>query len=168
MALHYLIDGYNVIHQMPQLDHCKLEAQRLGLVSHIEHRRPQGSIKNKVTIVFDGQGGFFSAPRSSLIETIFSVGESADEKIKEIVYQSKNAKSIVVVSDDRDIQIAVRKSGAQVVSVDEFLSRCQNKPDARKTAKYKSAITSKKPITHTDEFKITSEMSKLWLKQKSA
>lgn len=166
MALHFLVDGYNVIHQMPWLDHGKLESRRLGLVHYLEHSRPQGSIKNKVTIVFDGQGGFLSAPLSSLIEIIFSVGESADEKIKEIVDQSENAKSVVVVSDDRDIQIAVRKSGAQVVSVGEFLSRGRSKPDAKKTARDKPQTASKKTITHTDEFKITSEMSKLWLKLK--
>lgn len=166
MALRFLVDGYNVIHQIPQLDHGKLESQRLGLVKYIEHGCPQGSIKNKVTIVFDGQGGggFGSAPLSSLIEVVFSVGESADEKIKRIVDQSKNARNIVVVSDDRDIQIAVRKSGAQVVSVGEFLSRCRNKPDAKKAARDKPGTASKKTITHTDEFKITSEMSKLWLK----
>ncbi len=127
MALHFLVDGYNVIHQMPQLDQGKLEVQRLGLIHHIEHHRPQGSIKNKVTVVFDGQGGHLSAPLSSMIETVFSVGESADEKIKTIVDQSKNARNIVVVTDDRDVQSAVRQSGAQVVSVNEFLSKSQGR-----------------------------------------
>ena len=165
MALHYLVDGYNVIHQMSQLDHFKLEAQRLGLIHHIEHCRPQGSIKNKVTIVFDGQGGLLTSQLSSALETIFSVGESADDKIKEIVYQSKNAKSIVVVTDDRDIQIAVRKSGAQISSVSEFLSKGQHKVSGKNIGNDKSGASSYKNISHTDQFNINSEMSKLWLKK---
>ncbi len=165
MSLHYLIDGYNVIHQMPECDSLKLEAQRLKLVQFIENHRPQGSVKNKVTVVFDGQGGLIQAPISSMIETIFSVGETADEKIKDIVEEAKNRKNIIVVTDDRDIQIAVRKSGAAIMSVAEFLLKSQ-RSYGKSSIKGTSGRGTQKNISHTDEYNINIELSKIWLKKK--
>lgn len=167
MSLHYLIDGYNVIHQMPLLDHCKLEEQRLGLIQFIEQIRPQGSMKNKVTVVFDGQGGMLKTPLSQWVETIYSVNGSADEKIKDIVEQSVNAKNIVVVSDDRGIQIAVRKVGAKILVVKEFLSKGRGASRGKIIPTQKSRQAPRKNISHLDEFNINSEMSKIWLKKNS-
>ena len=39
MSLHYLLDGYNITHQMPPLN--KLEDQRRQLIQWIESRAPQ-------------------------------------------------------------------------------------------------------------------------------
>jgi predicted RNA-binding protein with PIN domain len=166
MALHYLIDGYNVIHQMPECDSLKLETQRLKLVQFIENHRPQGSVKNKVTIVFDGQGGHLQSSISSMVETIFSVGESADEKIKSIVEDSKNPKNIIIVTDDRDIQIAVRKSGASIMPVAEFLLKLKRKSDGKGSIKGNGGRATQKNISHTDEYNINIELSKIWLKKK--
>ena len=61
MSLHYLLDGYNVIHQMPDLNRPALEDQRRALVHFLETRRPQGSSRNRVTIVFDGNANVGSS-----------------------------------------------------------------------------------------------------------
>ena len=53
MALQYLIDGYNVLKQMPELTGKSLRSGRDGLIRFIRTKKPQG--KNEVIIVFDGK-----------------------------------------------------------------------------------------------------------------
>ena len=164
MSLHYLLDGYNIIHQMPRSSPQKLEEERGALIRFIEVYRPQGSFRNAVTIVFDGKPGMFPMPSSSSVKTIFTAGESADEKIKRIVAESRNQKNWVVVTDDRDIQYAVRAMGAEVCPVQDFLGRIPGKKKVRKGLNPK-AVEENKDISKTLEFKITSEFEKIWLKR---
>jgi len=90
------VDGYNVIKQVSFLTGKKLRSGREGLVKFIERYRPQGSKRNSVTLVFDGQSDVSSPQLKSSINVMFSKGESADEKIKRMVERSKNPKQIVV------------------------------------------------------------------------
>lgn len=95
--------------------------------------------------------------------------QSADEKIREIVERSSQKKSIVVVTNDRAIQYAVRALGAQVNSVEEFLSRMrpfQGKVKAKRIDQREKA--SAKNISTTLEFKITAELANIWLKKSKA
>src|SRR3989338_5991790 len=108
MSLHYLLDGYNIIHQIPKLANGTLEEQRQKLIAYIEQLRPQGSPSNQVTIVFDGQPQMMQSLMRSPVKVTFSQNESADDKIKKLVYEAGNKKNIVVVTNDRDIQYAVR------------------------------------------------------------
>jgi len=155
---------------MPALKLDKLEDQRRHLVYFIEQRSPQGSSKNSVTIVFDGDRDIFGGMKSATATIIFSQGESADDKIRRIVAEAKNTKNIVVVTDDRDIQYAVGALGAKAISVSEFLSKGKSagksKPIAEKNTiqSKKVSFESEKYISKTDELKITSELGKIWLK----
>ena len=165
MSLHYILDGYNVLHQIPQLAAVEVQKQRSELVRFIQTDSPQGSFKNKVTIVFDGycSQGFVS----SAVEVIFSQDKSADEKIKSIVAHAQNKKNIIVVTDDREIQYAVRAHAAEVCCVKDFLSRLQlggNEGKQRKTTKDNQQ--SVKNISKTLEFEINEELKKIWLKKK--
>ncbi len=87
MSLHYLLDGYNIIHQMPLSVQKKLEDERQQLIQWIESCQPQGSSRNAVTIVFDGKtdvwGG--AGAGSSSVQVIFSQGQSADERIIQVL-----------------------------------------------------------------------------------
>src|SRR5437762_110274 len=121
MSLHYLLDGYNIIHQMPGELPGKLEDQRLKLIRYLEIHQPQGSSRNQITIVFDGKFGVFGSAESGTIKVVFSKDETADELIKSMVDAAANHKNIVVVSDDRSVQYAVRALGAQVKAVSEFM-----------------------------------------------
>jgi predicted RNA-binding protein with PIN domain len=141
---------------MSVLKLVKLEDQRLHLIRFIEQFTPQGSPKNQVTIVFDGHPDIFGGMSSLSAKVIFSHGESADDKIKTIVSESKNVRNIVVVSDDRDIQYAVRALGAKVSSVKGFLSKGKSV--------YKDLPEPEKDISKIDEAKITSELERIWLK----
>lgn len=139
---------------MPLINQSKLEDQRSGLIRFIEANAPQGN--NAVTIVFDGQEDVSSPPVRSHVKVIYSKGESADDKIKKIVKTSSQVKSIVVVTDDRDIQYSVRASGAKVMSVGVFLKQKNTKISVKK----------QKIDRHTAD-EITAELEDLWLKGKS-
>jgi predicted RNA-binding protein with PIN domain len=166
MSIHYLLDGYNVIHQIPSaLNQAKLEDRRYSLVRFIEQHRPQGSVNNPVTIVFDGSDDVFGGMSSSAAKIIFSQGGSADDEIKKIVSRAQNAKEIVVVSDDRDIQYAVRALGAKICAVREFLKK-ERGPQGngrKKDPRDGRLADQEKYISKTDESKITSEFSRIWL-----
>ncbi len=82
MSLQYLLDGYNIIKQTPNLNRGTLENQRLALIGWISTSSPQGSAKNSVTVVFDGKEEFFGSHPSVHVKVIFSQGQSADDLIK--------------------------------------------------------------------------------------
>ena len=99
MSLIYLLDGYNIIKRIPRLAQEKLEDSRASLIHFIEINRPQGSLNNTVTIVFDGQPGMIGQSGSEMVRVVFSRGESADDCIKKMVLSSKNSKRMVVVTE---------------------------------------------------------------------
>lgn len=145
---------------------ANLEGQRNHLTNMIQVHRPQGSLSNKITVIFDGQADISHAQTSS-VKTIFSHNESADDAIKKMVINSSNPKNIVVVTDDRDIQYSVRAQGAQVLPVTQFLSKLSPSAERNRTKKrkIKSTDTSKHISKHL-EHKINSEFSEIWLKKK--
>lgn len=163
MSLHYLLDGYNIIPQMPLFAQKKLEDQRQQLIQWVEFCHPQGSSRNTVTIVFDGKMDVWGGPTSSAVQVIFTRGQSADEKIIQLVEEAVHKKNIVVVTDDRSLQYAVRASGAKVSGVRAFLG--QVKAAAGMAGPAKRPETGKH-ISNTLEHKITSEMTKIWLENK--
>ena len=170
MSLNYLLDGYNLIMQQPHLAQKSLEDARQALVSWLEINRPQGSFNNAVTVVFDGKPGMVGGTRSASVRVIFAQGESADERIKKMVAQSAHPKAIVVVTDDKDIRLFVRKQGAIILGVKEFFFRGAKSraTDGRHTAAESArSAPEEKYISKTLEFKITSEFEQLWLKKAS-
>ena len=160
MSLNYLLDGYNIIKHIPRLAQKRLEDSRESLIRLIETYRPQGSPQNSVTIVFDGQEGLIGGEtQSGCVKTIFSSGESADDRIKKIVSRAEHKKRIVVVTNDKDIKFSVRAQGAAVLTVDEFMERMH--PPKKRA----SSSTETKNISQTLEYQITQEMEQIWLKK---
>ncbi len=136
----------------------KLEDQRQQLIQWIESRAPQGSARNAVTVVFDGRTDVWSPSASSTVRVIFAQGQSADEKLIQMVEEAAHRKNIVVVTDDRSLQRSVRTLGAKVSGVQAFLE--QGSP-ARVTRP-----ESGKNISKTLEHKITSEFTQIWVEKK--
>ena len=147
----------------------KFEDERTALVRLIEARRPQGSLNNRVTIVFDGHSGNLGQIQSVTVKVVFSQEESADECIKRIVTQSALKKNIVVVTDDKDIKFSVRAQRALVMSVDEFMDKAVSaQAGQKKQVKHKNLEKEEvKVISQTLEYKITSEFEKIWLTRSS-
>jgi len=152
---------------MPALPQRKLEDQRNHLIDFIETQRPQGSRKNKVTVIFDGKLDIYGQPCDSFVRIIFAKDRSADDEIKAYVESQKTKKNIVVVTNDRNLQYAVMASGAQISSVDQFLNRSMiakaSKNYRRKETEVKKG--DEKYISSSLEYKITAELRDVWLKK---
>jgi predicted RNA-binding protein with PIN domain len=157
MSLHFVLDGYNITNKFKKV-YPSLSAIRQDLYDFIRAHRPQGSLRNKITVIFDGKSGFFSDEKSEGLEIIFSRDITADEVIKNFVKSSIHPKTIVVVTDDRDIQIFIRRYAASFMSVKDFLA----KKSGGKMIYYEKNIIS---IAEADN--ITKELKKYWLDENS-
>jgi len=169
MALHFILDGYNVIKQTSLLAEKDLEQGRKGLIKIVETQKPQGSVNNKVTIIFDGKPGVFGSTASSCARILFTSGHSADEKIKDLVDKTKNRKNTVVVTNDKDVRFYVRALGAQVCQVKEFLDKSRWSASSAKGKKKREALIDigKKKLSGSLAAKINSELKDIWLRKKS-
>lgn len=160
------MDGYNVIHCLNNNGQADIEDLRQYLVVLIDRYRPQGSISNKVTVVFDGMGKMAEyVPTSSSVKVMFSCEQSADDKIKQLVQASRNKANLIVVTNDRDVQYAVRAMGAKVLKTDVFLDKLNQESD--KAKRQKPGASSSKAIPKFIEDQITSELKDIWVKKKN-
>ncbi len=157
MSLHYVIDGYNLIKHRSFAPRTNIHDPRFALVQFLRREKPCGSLKNKVTIVFDGYSGDLSLLGLEF-EVIFSCETSADERIKKMVESEPLPKSLVVVSDDRQIRDFAKYCGVVSLGIDEFLT-----PPRKKTAGTKDD-SSKSELSYDAAQKINEELRKLWLK----
>lgn len=162
MSLHYLIDGYNLVKSTEKFNALPLADGRDALLRWLLIARPQGSGNNEVTVVFDGKSDVFGGSyQNQGIRVIFTQDTSADDLIREMVEAHANPKSLVVVSDDKDIVIYSRALGAKVVGVKTFtqsviqVNKSRSKPvRAQESSKY---------ISHTKADAINKELRKLWV-----
>ena len=120
-----ILDGYNVIHAIPELERrleVSLQASREALLRFCEaYRASRGDIR-KIVIVFDGKSEYDGLPSGSRpgVEIIFTSGETADERILELIQDSKNTDSFIVVSNDNYVSNNSRAMRTSVVRVSEF------------------------------------------------
>lgn len=165
MSRHYLLDGYNLIKQVPRLADLSLRDGREALVHWINTCQPQGSARNLVTIVFDGNPEHFGNMKSGAVKVIFTDYQSADDFIKAVIDQAKDKKKFTVVSNDKGITMYVRAQGAQILAVKEFAADffAIKKNTARGQVK-KESKTAAKYISETQASKINKEFEKIWLK----
>ena len=162
MALHYLLDGYNIIKQISFLAKQPWEDGRASLVKTIENERPQGS--NPATILFDGRPGRVDTPGTAKVKVIFTDEQSADDCIKKIVADAGNKRVYVVVTDDRQVRYHVRALGAKVLGVSEFLNKIKSHHDKKYLTKKSTALDKDvKIIPYNLELQITTELEQIWL-----
>ncbi len=104
--LHYIIDGYNLVHAIPALKktlaHNGETARELLIhsIAQLTHRK-----KIRCTIVFDGVTPNKASKQSNHapLHVIFSSPLNADAKIKQMIEHSKNRPLLVIISSDREI-----------------------------------------------------------------
>ena len=123
MAVHIIIDGYNLIRQSRKLRSIELQDIQLGRQALIDMLAAYKKVKpHKITVVFDGMGApSFSRgkDRHKGIEIKFSRnGDSADTVIKRMSAREKQ--NALVVSSDRDILSFVEAQGCTVIESSEF------------------------------------------------
>lgn len=157
MSLQFVIDGYNIINHPEFSRACKTSHNpQPCLIDLIRAKRLSGSLRNPVTVVFDG----YPVPiqGSGDIKVVFSRDASADENIEEMVAASASRGSIVVVTDDSGIRGAVKSLGARVMSVAEFVTpRKRTKPGSRGKDQDDTP-------GYSERQRIDEELRNLWLK----
>jgi len=159
MPLHYIIDGYNVVNKVSFLKNKGLREARDGLLNFIEINHPQGSSTNNITVVFDGREDVFDFETKHNFGVVFTKGQSADDYIKDFVDKSTHKKSIIVVSEDKEVIFYCRPQGAKILTVGEFMG----KPSKAKRRK-NSDEGEKRSLTPAQAMKINAELTKIWLK----
>jgi hypothetical protein len=123
MAVHIIVDGYNVIRQSPVLKPLDLQDLQLGREALIDRLAAFKRLKgHRITVVFDGANEasvFDDRDREKGIRIRFSrLGESADAVIKRMAAREKQG--ALVVSSDRDVAGFSAGQGAAVISAPEF------------------------------------------------
>ena len=128
----FIIDGYNVIHKIPELEaklEESLESARKALAMEISDWKRKYA-DAKVYIVFDGKNEDipdYSHTKICGIDCIFTRSEeSADDLIINMVRHSEDSSVITVISDDNRVRNSCRAYRAQV-QYTSFLHRSKKK-----------------------------------------
>jgi predicted RNA-binding protein with PIN domain len=123
MAIHIIIDGYNLIRQSPELaalDRQDLEWGRDALIGLLAAYKKMKA--HRITVVFDGTNEpsiYGSRDQSKGIAIRYSHGgETADEVIRRMA--RREGSKALVVSSDREVMTAAEAAGATVMGSSEF------------------------------------------------
>ncbi|MEJ5358566.1 MAG: NYN domain-containing protein [Desulfobacterales bacterium] len=128
MALHLLIDGYNLIRRSPELGRLDREDIARGREALLARLAAYRRLKaHRITVVFDGAGappGLPERDRQAGIRVLFSRGgETADQLIAQLA--RREGEGALVVTSDAALQRAAASSGAAAVSAEEFAARLE-------------------------------------------
>lgn len=131
--MRWLIDGYNVIRRDPDLrgrEAESLEAGRAALI-HLVARKARES-RDDFTVVFDGARVTGGAPSGGQVQVLFSrPPRTADDELIRLARES--GAGAVVVSSDRKIQDAARRSRCGAVTAEQFLQRLTAESEPRRS-----------------------------------
>ena len=126
MADSYLIDGYNLIHALGMIQRDLpaggLEESRRRLMMFLLQAF---AADVSVTIVFDAQHGPRHLPRQQTHQGLHvefaPAGQSADDRIEELIEDCASPSALVVVSNDMRLQDAARRKGSRGWSHENLL-----------------------------------------------
>jgi predicted RNA-binding protein with PIN domain len=133
--MHYLIDGYSLIHSRPELRKAlcrRLAHARDLLIGQLQRYRDQSG--EAVTVFFDGRSGPEPKPakpkkarKETAIEIVFSAqGQSADTLIERRVGRAAAPANYLVVTADHGIETTVGALGATSISPDSFFEMLEH------------------------------------------
>jgi len=77
-----------------------------------------------------------------------------------MIDEAGNARALVVVTDDKEIRFYARGAGAGFKSVKDFCGPSASKKSA-------GSGNPGKPLSHTEQYGITREMTDLWLRKRN-
>ena len=160
--MEYLIDGYNVI-----------KSSFLGKKGDIEGKVAFYEILDRYkakhpsvifTVVLDGfNPSDIHLLRDRRLRTVFSGDITADEYIRKRVEKGKRNDEVIVVSDDKQVQITGKLFGCKVCSVGEFLNVVYERGKSRK--REKTEENDKKEVNYKTKKKIEEELKKYYEKK---
>ena len=126
--MRWLIDGYNVIRRDPDLrarEAESLEAGRRALLALVARRARDA--RDAFTVVFDGARVTGGAPGAGRVQVVFSrPPRSADDELARLAREA--GAGAAVVSSDRRVQDAARRSGCAVLDAERFLDALAGGP----------------------------------------
>lgn len=139
IAMHHLIDGYNLLHALgrltPRSSRDALEGARKWLFGQL---RSVARPPTRVTVVFDAQNRSRAAPAQELawgVCFLYSQGESADDLIETLIEAESNPRDLLVVSDDHRVRRAARHGHCQDIGCLDYYERfCQERPALEQTS----------------------------------
>lgn len=119
--MQWLIDGHNLIGQMPnlRLDDPDDEAK---LLQHLRNFRVRTG--HRITVVFDAGPVYRPAEtkKAGGVTVQFAApGQTADQIIGQRVRRVKNPQELIVVTSDRAVQQAARQARVRVLTAREFV-----------------------------------------------
>jgi predicted RNA-binding protein with PIN domain len=126
--MNYIIDGHNLISQIPGLDLRMFDDEQRLVELLIPFCQPG---RHKVEVYFDkapvGQAGVTNhgRVRAHFVPQRSSADDAIRKRLKSL---GRSAKTWAVVSSDRSVQVAAREAHAQVLSSAEFSSLLQTRP----------------------------------------
>lgn len=126
--MHYYIDGYNLLFRITK-NYEALKTHQKQILLALNSWVTQLNLE--VTIVFDGrQKDPKEAIRGHLdhLEIIYTPqGQTADAYILHALEESQNLNEETVVSSDRELTGIAKQKGAQILSIEQFLSNLVKK-----------------------------------------
>src|SRR5215470_9846374 len=118
-AMHWMVDGYNVIRRDPALssqEALSIEAGRDALCRLLARTARESG--ETFTVVFDGAGSGGAGSGGGGVRVIFSSArESADRVLARLAIRGG-----AVVSNDREVRRAAERAGAVAITTDQFLT----------------------------------------------
>ncbi len=123
-----IVDGYNVIHRVPVLrDRLPdgLEAARRGLIQYCTEWMTRRRDVYLFFVVFDGDSTVHGedvggAPGVRMIFT--RSGESADDRILQLVQERESISRCIVVSDDLYVTRGSKGQATEIMTANQFLA----------------------------------------------
>lgn len=122
-AMHFLVDGYNILFRYSRDRHNLPEKRRRLLEQLSRHAK---NLHLQVTVIFDGPREEEEAKSGHFhnLGLLFTgKSETADEKILQLIKQAKEPEKLRVVTSDRDLGEKAKGLHASVESVPEFIAR---------------------------------------------
>jgi len=123
MAIHIIIDGYNLIRQSPELSALDTQDLQLGREALVDMLAAYKKLKpHQITVVFDGTDEpslYGNHDRAKGISLRYSHGgKSADDVIGRMARREKGR--ALVVSSDREVMAAAESAGAATMDSAAF------------------------------------------------
>lgn len=128
-----LIDGYNLMHALGlasrAMPPAEFEKARLRFLNWLADL-PIAKTNARIWVVFDAQQGAgpSSLQRHRRVEFEYAMGQTADDRIEELLQLEADLKDWRVVSNDGRVRLAASRAGARPLSSEQFLDLANSPP----------------------------------------
>ena len=126
--MHWLIDGHNLIGQMPNL-HLNDPDDEEKLLLHL--RRYRARTGHPITVVFDCGWGYRPGTKTKqggITVQFAPSGKTADQLLMRRIRRIKNPQAYMVVTSDRAVQNVATQYGVRVLSSSAFSNELLSAP----------------------------------------